>query len=137
MDYKRQYELYMDEKGIKYTELDEKSLRVTYVGDNLKTIPISVFFEEDGDPMVTLKCWEIAQFKEEKVGKGLFTCILKNKEYRWVKFYIDDDSDVVASCDSFIDTGNVGESCHFLVRTMVNIIDAVYPAFMEALWSSK
>ena len=133
-NYKQLFMEYMDREGIKYVDRDTYVVRVTYTGDNLKSIPVYVFFDEDGDPMVQFKCWDIANFKD-KEGKGIFTCNSINKQYRWVKFYLDDDSDVVASIDAYIDPESCGQECMSLVRRVVNISDDAYPEFAKALWT--
>ena len=125
-NYKRMFMNYMDHEGIKYVDRDDFVVKVTYTGDNLKTIPVYVFFDEDGDPIVQFKCWE---------GKGIFACNEMNKEYRWVKFSLDDDSDIVASIDAYISIESCGEECMALVRRVVNITDDAYPTFAKAMWS--
>ena len=133
--YKELFMSYMDCNGIKYTDVKENVVRVVYTGDNLKTIPIYVFFDADGDPLVSFKCWEIANFKDEKMAGGVIACNLLNKKYRWVKFYLDDDSDVVAQIDAYVDEETCGSECLSLVKRMVNIIDEGYPTFMRAIWA--
>lgn len=125
---------YMDENGIKYTERDERIVKVVYNGDNLKSIPVFVFFDEDGDGLVQLKCWEIANFKG-KESKALVVCNELNNKYRWVKFYLDDDADILVSIDAIIDAATCGEECMSLVRRVVNITDEAYPEIAKALWA--
>ena len=36
---------YLDIKGIKYTVVDERTVKVVYNGDNLDSIPVFVFFD--------------------------------------------------------------------------------------------
>ena len=132
--YKELFMRYMDREGIKYVDRDEFVVKVTYTGDNLKSIPVYVFFDKDGDPMVQFKCWDIANFKG-KEGKGIFACNTANKTYRWVKYFLDDDSDIVASIDAYIDEDSCGPECMALVRRVVNITDEVYPEFARAMWN--
>ena len=133
-NFKQLFMEHMDKEGIKYVERDEFVVKVTYSGDNLKSIPVYVFFDEDGDPLVQLKCWEIANFKN-KEGKGILACNEANKQYRWVKFYLDKDCDIVASIDAYIDASTCGSECLSLVRRVVNITDETYPIFAKALWA--
>jgi hypothetical protein len=134
-DYKNLFTRFLDRNDIKYSEPKDNVVKVVYTGDNLKTIPIFVFFDADGDPLVSLKCWEIANFRDEKYASGIIACNDLNKEYRWVCFYIDDDHDVVAQIDAYVDEETCGNICTSLVKRMVNIIDDGYPKIMEALWS--
>ena len=134
--YKQLFVQHMDDKGIRYTDRDERSVRVAYEGDYLKSIPIFVFFDKDGDPLAEFKCWDIASFDGfEDVGMDI--CNSLNAQYRWVKFYIDKDSDVVADADCMLDAASCGEECMSMVRRMVNIIDESYIKFMQAILEHK
>ncbi len=133
-NYKQLFINYMETNGIKYTDRNEYSVKVSYSGDNMQSIPVYVFFDEDGDPLVTFKCWDIANFKS-KTAAGMLACNTMNNEYRWVKFYIDDDCDVICSCDAYIDAGTCGSECLSLVQRVVSICDKAYPTFMRALYN--
>lgn len=136
-NYKQIYMRYMDDNGIKYSEVQgrENVVKVVYTGDNLNSIPVFVFFDKDGEGMVTLKCWDIANFKGNKLAAGLIACNDMNDKYRWVKFYVDKDGDIIAQIDAYIDERTCGYECASLVRRVVNITDEAYPTFMKALWS--
>ena len=133
-NYKQLFMNYMDAKGVKYTDKGEHVVKVVYNGDNLKSIPVYVFFDKDGDSMIQVYCYEIANFNSN-VAAGLLACNEMNKTYRWVKFYIDKDNDLICSLDAYIDDVTCGEECLKLVRRVVNITDEAYPTFMKALWS--
>lgn len=132
-NYKQAFMNYMDSQGIRYTDSGEHRVRVTYNGDNLKSIPVSVSFDSDGDNMVTFHCWEIANFKS-KLSDGIIACNFLNNKYRWVKFYIDDDGDAVCSTDAYLGE-DCGKECMQLVLRIVNITDEAYPVFMKALYN--
>ena len=126
---------YLRREGIKFEQLKDYVLKITYTGDNLNSIPIILSFDEDGDPMISCRCWNIANFKNKEPA-GILACNELNTKYRWVKYYIDKDSDVVAELDALIDEYSCGEFCLTLVRKMVNIIDDSYETFMKARWQS-
>ncbi len=130
--YKQAFMSYMDQEGIKYQDKGEFVVSVTYTGDNLKSIPIMVFFDKDGEGLVQLACWEICNFSEEKQAAGLLCCNQLNSKYRWVKFYVDNDRDTRAELDAIIDPQTVGQECLALVRRMVRIVDDAYPTLMAA-----
>ncbi len=132
-NYKQKFMRYMDSEGIRYTDKSEFRVGVTYSGDNLKSIPVNVDFDSDGDNMVELHCWEIANFKD-KLADGIIACNELNNQYRWVKFYIDSDGDAVCSIDAYIGD-DCGEECVALVHRVVNITDKAFPVFMKALYS--
>ena len=133
-NYKKIFMKHLDHMDVGYEERDDYTLKTYYNGENLKTIPIIVYFDEDGDPMVQFKCWDIANFKG-KEGKGLVACNKINNEYRWIKFSIDEDADIVASCDAYIDIDTCADICSQLALRMGGIIDDAYPEFAKAMWS--
>ncbi len=136
-DYKSLLMEHLEQLDIKFTDLDEYVLRVSYTGDNLKTIPITIYFDEEGEPIVQMKCWSITSFKDEKFDSGVAVCNELNKRFRWVCFYLDDDCDVVAMLDAYFDEESCGSICTRLIHRMVSIIDEAYPTLMETLWSKK
>ena len=130
--YKRLFMEHMDGEGVKYADHSDNVVKVTYGGDNLRSIPIYVVFDKEGDPLVQLKCWEIANLKS-KVGKAMIACNELNNKYRWVKFYIDKDGDINGELDAIVDSATCGEECLSLVRRSVNIIDEAYLTFMKII----
>ncbi len=125
---------YMDREGVKYTKQKDHVVKVAYSGDNMDSIPIFVFFDEDNEPLVAFKCWDIMNFKSNEAA-ALVVCNTLNSEYRWVKFFLDKDKDIVASLDAMVDRQTCGEECLSLVRRMVNILDDVYPRIAKARWA--
>ena len=133
-NYKQRFMDHMDREGVKYTDEKENVVCVSFSGKKLNTIPIYVFFDKDGEGLVQLACWNIANFKD-KFAAGILACNQLNAEYRWVKYYLDDDTDVRCTLDARIDEMTCGEECLEMVLRMVNIIDESYPTFMKALWT--
>lgn len=43
INYKKLFTTYLDSQGVKYSEARDNVIRVSYAGDNLKTIPVYVF----------------------------------------------------------------------------------------------
>ena len=134
-NYKQQFMTYMDRQGIKYTDVSDYVVRVSYSGDNMETIATYVFFDEDGDDMVQVACSSIANFKDS-MAAGLVACNTMNAKYRWVKFYLDKDCDLECTIDVYIDESTCGSECLRLVKRVVNIVDEAYPIFMKARWSN-
>ena len=132
-NYKKMCMEYMRREKIRYEDVREHVIKISYKGDNLTLIPIFIYFDEDGDPIVSVKCWNIINF-ENSDELGYSICNELNEKYRWVKFYVDKDADVVAELDAYVDEQNCGAVCATLVRRMVSIVDEAYNALMKALW---
>ena len=126
-NYVSEYLREMDRKGIKYMKLRDNVIRVSYSGDNLRTIPILVVFDGDGEHLVQFACAEIAAFKDNsRYASAMMACNQINSRFRWVKFYLDDDRDIRAEADAIVESGCVGTSCIELVQRMVAVIDEAY-----------
>lgn len=131
--YKQMCMEYMRREKIKYEDIREFVIKISYEGENLFSIPIFVYFEEDGAPIVAVKCWNIANFSGRK-DLAVTLCNELNEKYRWVKFYVDGDADVVAELDAYISEQECGSVCTNLIRRMVSTVDDAYPMLMRALW---
>ena len=131
----QEFTSYMDDNDIQYTTMDDENvIQVVYGGDNLETISIFVIFDEDGDPFVQFKCWEILNFNDkEEIAYEM--CNRLNAEYRWVKFYLDKDGDVNAAIDAVISEDDCGEACMNLVHRIIRIVDDAYPEIAKTRWA--
>ncbi len=125
---------YLDEKGIKYRGDGNTSLTVTYNTKNLPHVAVKIFFDEDGENMLTTRTWDIASFKD-KEAVGYKVCNDLNNQYRWGKFFVDKDSDICFQCDAYLNKDNCGEEVLFIVRRVVGIVDDAYPKIALARFS--
>ena len=134
-DYKKLFTSHMDQKGIKYSISDQNTVKVTFSGDNMKSIDVFVFFDKNGGRSVAFRSWSFATFKEDKLATAYKVCNDLNNQYRWVKFFIDKDGDVIAQIDAVVNEETCGKECMEMVGRMVNISDEVYPSIMKTLWT--
>lgn len=132
-DYKKIFLNYLDENNVHYTDHSEFAVRVPYSGENLKTIPMFVSFDREGKAFANIKCFEIANFKG-KEEQGLRLCNELHNKYRWLKFYLDSDLDLIACLDTYFDAHTCGFFCLDLVMRAVSIIDETYPQIVRAMW---
>lgn len=127
---------YLEQRKVRYHELGPDAIRVSYAGDNCPSIAVNFKFSDDGRD-VAIRCYSIAKIKEEDAKQylgALYTCSELNRNYRWVKFYLDSDNEVTAEDDAVIDPYTTGEECYKLLGHMVNIVDETYPVFMKIVW---
>ena len=132
--FKELFMKHMDEVGVKYTDFNENVVKVVYNGKNLRAIPVFVIFDKNGNGAIELKCFEVANFKD-KEAKALVACNELNSKYRWVKFYLNNDAEIVVDGDAILDAASAGEECLVMVKKVVDITDDAYPVFAKALWA--
>lgn len=131
---------YLEEKEIKYThfpaegELTRDVIQVLYTGEHGNSLRFAFFFDEDGES-VNLKCFDIAKANAEKLMNMYVTLNTINCDYRWIKLYLNEENEIVASTDAIIDPETAGAECFELLLHLLSILDDVYPNIMKSLWA--
>ena len=133
------FKAHLDEKGIKYTYFEPEenraeAIRISFSGENTDSIAVTFFFDKDASS-INVKSFSIAKIPTEKIIDIYVVLNELNNEYRWVKFYVDDDNEVTVSGDAITDVATAGEECEEILFRYVKIIDEVYPRIMKALWA--
>jgi hypothetical protein len=132
--YKNSCIRFFEEEGVKYTEPKENIIKVIYSSDNMNGIPILALFDDDGDNLVEFKCFDIINLSNKK-DEAIVLCNNINSKYRWVRFHIDEDGDVICGADTYVFDGSCGIVCKNMLERMANIIDDVYPSFARLKFS--
>ena len=97
-------------------------------------ITINVIFDEDGESAQVLTS-PIASVPTEKTSRLLLTLNDCNTKFRWVKFYLDADNDVIADGDVLFDEQNAADVVIEMVMRTASIIDDAYADIMKGIWS--
>ncbi len=134
-EYAQEFARVMDAEGIKYTVHDDHVINVSYTGENLKNISIYVFFDKEGSNHVQFYCGDIADFSSKEEVVALQVCNELNAEFRWVKFYVNKDKEVVATLDATLDITSSGDECVELLGRVVSIVDESFPKIAKARWA--
>ena len=72
---------------------------------------------------------------EDKMADVLFVCNQMNMRFRWVKFYVDNDSDIMIEDDAIVSPENAGDELLELVYRTATIIKEAKPMIMRAIYS--
>lgn len=113
---------------------DKENLLLLNVRCDNTTLKVILDFTDD-NKYVTVKCYNVCNFKADKLEQMYKLCSELNKGYKWVKFYVDEsDNSITAQDDAIIQLDTCGEECYELVGRMVIIIDEVYPTMMKTIW---
>ncbi len=114
------------------TEKHAEYVRVGFTGKHGQTFSFIFFFEEK---YMNVKCFSICKVPTEKLMDFYVKINEINKQYRWVKFYLDGDNELTLACDAILSEETAGEETLEIMRRCLNIMNEVYPEFMKALWS--
>lgn len=126
---------YFDSKGIPYRANEEKNvLEIGQILENKGPFHVLIFF--DDDEHITVHSADFCKFPAEKKDIMYKTCSLVNSNYRWIKFYVDEeDNTITLEDDAVVQQDSCAEEVFELICHMMNIAEKSYPTFMKALWS--
>ena len=131
--------LALAERGLKFehvAEYDNPMIALSFGGGDFSYthVAIHVIFDLDGESAQILTS-PIASAPAEKTAAVLLALNECNHKFRWVKFYLDEDNDVVANGDVIFDEQNAADAVIELVMRTASIIDDAYADIMKAIWS--
>ena len=134
---------FFERKGMKYSPDSDTTKggddvgAVTYSGDYKDSSSFGIFVDPDEDN-VAIRVWTIAKTTNTRQVAAVSLVLNDlNNNYRWYRWYLDDDREVTAAVDAVITADTIGAIAYELVQRGVNIIDENYPKVMKALWSDQ
>ena len=119
-------------KDLNYSVRERDSdVIVTFPYDNRKTN--IVFSGEDGAhaQLATV----IESVPEDKFVDVVLACNSLNATFRYVKFAVDKDNDVMAYTDAILDPASADEECFELLVRSLKIIGEAKPPIMKAIYA--
>lgn len=116
-------------------ELDNGNDRVCCgVNGKLTTVDFNFFFDKDGHAF-TMRIFRLFTVPIDKKLQLMEVMNTVNKDYRWIKFFIDNECWMNVQADAIINSENAGAvGMELMIRTM-QIIDETYPKFMHEIWT--
>lgn len=133
---------YIDElesNGFKYLPLIENDEdTVVPVGMNIKTTSIKIYaIFKNNNNVVDIKCHNLVKITEKQFPQALLCCNRLNNDYKWVKFYIDeeDEYELTVQVDALLDEESAGREVMRLMILLCNICDEAFPRLNRAIWA--
>ncbi len=115
----------LDSEKLKYSVSSDKDVvRIIYNGDNFKSVTFTFIFDDDGESFA-LRVFSIAQFTSNQLDDAYEFCNRMNDNYRWLRFYVDDDRELTAAMDAVVTNETVGAVGSELLHRAVSIVDSV------------
>lgn len=122
-------------RGLNHSGVEQMGEKeVVEFGMTTETTKVRVVSFFDGNTLAT-RIFAFSKVPENKFGDALLACNALNDEYRFVKFYIDSDNEVVIAADDFLDEDSAGEEAMKVAITTVRIADEAYPKLQRAIWA--
>ena len=123
--------LELTSRGILYEyidTLDKPAVAMAFGGGDysFQNIAITVGFDDDGESAQIVSS-PIANVPDAKTAKLLMILNQCNRDFRWAKFYLDEDNDVIADADVVFGEHDAGFSVVESVMLAASVIDDAYP----------
>ena len=133
-------ELAFTEHGLRFEHIDsfdQPLIKLAFGGGDFvyNHIEINLVFDNDGSTAHVVTS-PIASVPGEKTAKLLLVLNECNNRFRWVKFYLDEDNDVIVNADVILSEQGAGAECLEIVMRTASIMNDAYPDIMKAIWSS-
>lgn len=128
---------YFREKNMKYEVLgnNDEIIKMGIGGlENVGSVKIFMIFDNDGESL-QLRSSDYVMIPKDRIAKMYPTINALNKRFRWTRFYIDDDGEVMVEIDSKFELASAGELCMEMVSRMASICNQGYPDLMRAMWT--
>ena len=131
--------LALTERGLRFEHVDKYDnpmIALSFGGGDFSYthVVIHLVFDLDGESAQVVTS-PIANTPADKTAKMLLALNGCNHKFRWVKFYLDEDNDVIANGDVMFDEQNAAEACIELIMRTASIIDDAYADIMKAIWA--
>lgn len=128
----------LERRQLKY-DCEERESRsdvvsLKFTGENLPGSIIKVFLGESGMDL-TVACFSLVKVPQPKRVEMLELLNEVMDNYRWLKLYLDSDSEVTSQVDAIVDDRIAGIVGAELILRTVNILDNIYPRIMKIMWS--
>lgn len=136
----------LDKQDMKYGEDvtedgEDHIIRMRQQLDNGSVVSIAIVVTENGDTndFIKIKYFGLVRLEENSDPKAFHEKLNEwNSQYRYVKFVVDDDCDVVVDIDLPLDL-HVGvfqaDSFMAMVGVGLQVLEEVYPELMKLRWA--
>ena len=128
---------FFDSIGLKYgINGDNSEIIETGLGgfDNISSVRV-IFFFDDNEHSVHLIAPQIVKVPESKKA-NIYRLINEiNQKYRWVKFYMNSEGNVMIDADCILDMETCGQECLEIMQRTADIANDAYPILMREIWN--
>lgn len=128
---------YFDTQGLHYDRRGEEgeALIAGFSMKNLDGVQVLMVFDKDGEG-VKIRTFDFVKVPEGKKEAVYKVCSLLNMQYRWIKFYVDEEENmVVAQDDAVIQLDSCGPEVLRCCAQLTRIADLAYPEIMKAMFA--
>lgn len=124
---------FLNEKGLTF------SAHVDEDGDTIVDFPYKgkiakCIFTGDDDHYLSIYL-QYENAPKEKLLDAIIVCNELNAKFKWVKFYVDKDGDLMVQDDAILSEENAADEAFELLLRLFGIVGESKPAIMKALYA--
>ncbi len=133
LPYAERFTAFLDEKDLHYFAKTDED------GDAIVDFPYDgkvtkcIFTGESGKYVSLYTIYD--SVPQDKLAAVLIACNELNAKYKWVKFYIDDDSDLMIQDDALLSEDNTAEEVFELLLRFIDIMKESKATLMKAIYA--
>lgn len=124
--------------GLKYKEFNEmpdgNTVMVAGFAGKMTNFDMLLIFDKQDHTMV-IRVGKLARIPIDRKYDVLTALNDLNRNYRWARFYADDEELVTVQIDRIISTGENADAVMELIFRLLRILDDGYPRIMKAIWA--
>lgn len=129
---------YLDEDDLRYQEINDNWINITFKCNNINNCIVGIGISDESNSMslfTTLASLE--NVTVSKISKITEYANIKNSEYVFTKFFIDEEHQFRLQLGIPLETQQLMSKEVFMrcLYTIFNMADEVYPDLMRLLWS--
>ncbi len=122
----------LQSKGLPFESVEKEDssvVRIVYDGRRTSCI----FTGEEGTYLTVYTYFE--SIPEAKITDFYAICNGLNSKYKWLKFYIDDENDLIIEDDAILTLENAADETFELLMRSISIMQEAKPSIMRGIYS--
>ena len=127
-----------EEKGLKYKEFTElpdgSTVMIAGFDGQFTAFEMVIYFDSE-DHTAMIRIPKLTKVPIDRRYEVLSTLNQLNQEYRWTRFFVDQNDDVTVQIDQILSKDQNADSVMELIVRTLQIVDEAYPKFMKAIWA--
>ena len=127
-----------EENGLKYKEFKElpdgSTVMIAGFDGQFTTFEMVIYFDSE-DHTAMIRIPKLTKVPIDRRYDVLSTLNQLNQEYRWTRFFVDQDDEVTVQIDQILSKDQNADSVMELIVRTIKIVDEAYPKFMKAIWA--
>lgn len=133
-DYRALFIKTLEDKGVSYESVDDNTIVIDISANGVRDEGFSFYVTfHNSDDHVSLMCVDIANVPDDRRTHCLEVLNEYNGIYRWAKFFIDKQGDLLCVSDVFVSEDTCGKACMEVLRRVYSVLMNSYGQIVKLI----